>query len=416
MNIVLILQIIFVFALIMFIHELGHFIFAKRAGIFVREFSLGLGPKIFTFKKGETWYTLRILPFGAYVRMAGEDPEIIEVKSGQVISIKLNSFGEISDMHLSDTKYQSIKVEEIDLEHKLYVLGTDENDKEASYPVARDAIMHYENKDIQIAPWDRQFGSKSIRDRFAAILAGPIFNIILAVMLFFSFTMMLGVPSNQVMLGEVVENSPADQAGLLVGDIILGANGKSLDEYENITKVIQDSPGKPLDLTVERNGVISVITVIPEDQQNTGKGLIGVQLKQLFEKATFSQATVAAFTTTADMTTVIFDGFKKIITGNVTMDDIAGPVGIMQIIGEAARAGIAMLIYWAGVLSLYLGIFNLLPIPALDGSRLLFLSLEGVRGKPIDPQRESMVHLVGFALLMLLMVVVTVNDISRFFN
>jgi len=113
---------------------------------------------------------------------------------------------------------------------------------------------------------------------------------------------------------------------------------------------------------------------------------------------------------------MIFDGFRMIVTGNVSMNDLAGPVGILQITGQAAKQGLAMLIYWAGILSLYLGIFNLLPIPALDGSRLLFLSLEGVRGKPIDPQKESVVHLVGFALLMLLMIVVTVNDVSKFFN
>jgi len=415
-NLLLIFEIILVFVLIMFIHELGHFLLAKRAGIFVREFSLGLGPKLFRIKKGETWYSLRILPFGAYVRMAGEDPEVIEIKAGQEIGVLLNRSGEVADILLNDRKGIKIQVEEHDLERKLFIKGLNDEGKTVTYPVARDAVMHYEDKEIQIAPWDRQFGSKTIKERFAAIFAGPIFNIILAVILFFAVTMMLGVPSEQIMLGEVTSGSPAEQAGLLEGDIIIGVNGDNLTVETNIVSIIQESLGKPLDMAVERNGVIQVITVTPQDIEQTGKGLIGVQLKQIYEAATFGQAAGSAFKTTAEMTAMIFDGFRMIVTGNVSMNDLAGPVGILQITGQAAKQGLAMLIYWAGILSLYLGIFNLLPIPALDGSRLLFLSLEGVRGKPIDPQKESVVHLVGFALLMLLMIVVTVNDVSRFFN
>lgn len=419
MTIVQIIEIILVFAGLMFIHELGHFIFAKRAGILVREFSLGLGPKLFSIKKGETQYSLRILPFGAYVRMAGEDPEITDVKTGMTAGLKFNTNGLVSDIYLGKnaTADKKIKIDDFDLEQDLYIKGTFEGETEVFYKLSRDALIHSEDKKItQIAPLDRQFGSKTIGQRFATVLAGPVFNIIMAIILFFAVALMLGTPASSVLINAVNSDSPAEVAGLQKGDIILGIDDITYETNEQLLLAIQNSPGKELNLRIDRNGEIIYTPVIPKADEGTGKGLIGVEVGHVWEDITVSQAVSSAFNRTAELTTLIFKGFGQMISGDVKLDDVAGPVGIMQITGQAAKEGIAFLIDWAGILSLYLGIFNLLPIPALDGSRLMFLSIEGVRGKPVDPKRESMVHLVGFAFLMLLMVVVTINDVSRFFN
>jgi len=418
LNILLIIEIIMVFAALMFIHELGHFIFAKKAGIFVREFSLGLGPKLVSIKKGETQYSLRILPFGAYVRMAGEDPEVVEIKSGQTIGLKLDN-SMVTDIYFKDSMNgasQQIKVDNVDLERAMIIEGTLENGDFVTYSVSRETIMHYENKQIQIAPWDRQFGSKSIIDRFSTVLAGPVFNIILTIILLFTISLMVGVPTDQIKLGPIQSDSPAQQAGLLEGDVLISINNQPIQSDSDFISQVQDSPGKQVELTVERNGVKKEFTVVPKDLNNNGKGLIGVTLMQVQKDATLIEASSASIKNTAKMTTMIFDGFKMILTGNVGMNDLAGPVGIMKITSDAAKQGFATLMNWAAILSLYLGIFNLLPIPALDGSRLLFITIEGLRGRPIDPQKESMVHLVGFAFLMLLMIVVTVNDVTRIFN
>lgn len=416
LNIVLILEIVLVFAALMFFHELGHFLFAKKAGIFVREFSLGLGPKLFSFKKRETQYSLRILPFGAYVRMAGEDPEVVEIKDGQTLALKLDSKGKVTDIYFDEKDFSKgiiIRVKSADLERELTIKGYDQDEHLVNYSLSRETVMHYEKQSVQIAPWDRQFGSKSILDRFATILAGPVFNIILTIVLFFVVAMMVGVPSEQVSFGKVNPGSPADKAGIQQGDIVLSVDNTPIKKDTELIEKIQKSPGKELILKIERNGTTKEITVIPEEK--SGKGLIGVEVGHLREEATIPKAASSAVTNTAKMTALILDSFRLLFSGNVGMNDLAGPVGIMKITSDAAKQGMATLINWAGMLSLYLGIFNLLPIPALDGSRLLFLTIEGVRGKPIDPQKESMVHLVGFALLMLLMIIVTVNDVSKIF-
>lgn len=419
LNLLLIIEIILVFAGLMFIHELGHFIFAKKAGILVREFSLGLGPKLFSIRKGETQYSLRILPFGAYVRMAGEDPEISDVKTGITAGLKFNGNGLVSEIYLGKniTADKKVKIDDFDLERDLYLKGTLEDETQVFYKLSRDALIYSEDKKItQIAPLDRQFSSKTIGQRFSTVLAGPVFNIIMAVILFFVVALMLGTPASSVLINAVSSDSPAEVAGLQKGDIILGIDDITFETNEQLLLAIQNSPGEEINLRIDRNGDIFHTPVIPKADEGTGKGLIGVEVGYVWEEITLSQAVSSAFNRTAELTTLIFKGFGQLISGDVKLDDVAGPVGIMQITGKAAKEGIAFLIDWAGILSLYLGIFNLLPIPALDGSRLLFLSIEGVRGKPIDPKRESMVHLVGFAFLMLLMVIVTINDVSRFFN
>ena len=414
LSLILILEIVLVFGALMFIHELGHFLFAKKAGILVREFSLGLGPKLFSFKKGETQYSLRILPFGAFVRMAGEDPEIADLKTGQKIGIKLNQKGRVTDIYLEKGNYDNkIKVDNFDLEHDLFIEGTTENDIEVKYKLTRDALIHTDKKKkMQIAPWNRQFSSKSIKDRFATIIAGPVFNIFLAILLFISIGVFFGVPGSSVIVTDIQEGTPADYADFQVGDELLGIDDITYESYNELLYEIRTSPEEELNLRIERDGQISYIPVAPEKMED-GSGRIGINTEHTWKDIPTTQAIKNGFNNSIEYTVLIFEGFGQLIAGKVGMDDVAGPVGIMTITGQAAQMGIPYLMNWAGILSLYLGIFNLLPVPALDGSRLMFLSLEAVRGKPVDPKKESMVHFIGFALLMLLMVVVTINDISR---
>ncbi len=418
LNIFNILQIILVFGALMFIHELGHFLFAKKAGIFVREFSLGIGPKLFSFKKGETKYSLRILPFAAFVRMAGEDPEIIEIKTGQTIGVERDRKGVITDIYTDkDVKRQleRLKIEEIDLEHKLFISGVDIEEQQVSYPVARNAVIHEEKNEFQIAPWDRQFGSKSIKDRFAAIFAGPLFNILFTIILFFIVALMVGIPTTEIEIAGVNTGSPAETAGLHKGDVIVAIDNQAIESDNQLINMISNASGKELSMLVDRSGETVNVKVTPKSDES-GEGKIGVALTRKMEDATVIEASKASITNTVKMTVMIIDGFGKLFSGHLSMNDVAGPVGILKVTSDAAKQGVPTLINWAAILSLYLGIFNLLPIPALDGSRLVFISIEAFRGKPIDPRKESMVHFIGFAFLMLLMLVVSVNDFSKIFH
>lgn len=415
-TIILVIEIVVAFFAMMFVHELGHFIFAKRAGILVREFSIGMGPKLFSIKKGETKYSLRLLPLGAYVSMAGEDPEISDIKTGQTIGISTDSKGIVNELYLKKSKHKKIKIEEIDLEHDLFIKGYNENNELNKFAVSNDAVIHYEEKVFQIAPWDRQFRSKSILDRFSAIIAGPLFNMIFALLLFFTITFVAGVPTNQVEIGDISDGSPAEEVGLQSGDIITGIDNLVFESSEELVAKIQSSPDIEIDLIVQREGTQMIVPVIPEDADGDGIGLIGFRPIQIYSDATISQVIVNGSAEFVNWIGVIFESFEMLVSGDVSMDEISGPVGIVKVTSDAAKAGFITLMRWTAVLSLYLGIFNLLPIPALDGSRLLFILLEAIRRKPIDPQKEGMVHFIGFAFLILLMVFVTINDISNLFS
>lgn len=407
------LQIVFMFFLLVTLHEWGHFYFAKRAGILVREFAIGFGPKLFSYKKGETTYTLRMLPVGGYVRMAGEDPEIVQVNRGQTIGVKLAD-DRVTHLYLDrlDQRSNAVlgEVEQIDLEKDLFIkLNAD--GESVRFPVHPQALMVTRGKETQIAPWDRQFGSKSIGSRALSIFAGPAMNFLLAFILFLAFMVLSGVATN-VKLGKVESGSPAEAAGLKPGDIILNVNGEEIDaEARKLTTLIHASQDKPMTWIIERNKEQMQKSVTPRDNQGTP--MVGIALDYDTRSVTISEAFGGAWDNMTFVTKQILIGFKQLVFGQFKMDDLGGPVRIVEVSGQYAKAGPAPMIFWSALLSLYLGIFNLLPIPALDGSRLVFLGVEAVRGRPVDPSRESMVHFIGFAMLMLLMIAVTYNDILR---
>ncbi|WP_394583674.1 RIP metalloprotease RseP [Cytobacillus firmus] len=412
---------IVIFGALVFFHELGHLIFAKRAGILCREFAIGFGPKVFSFKKNETVYTIRLLPIGGFVRMAGEDPEMVEIKPGYRIGLILDKNEEVSKIILNNKdKYPDariVEVEDADIEHTLVIKGYVEGEEDESiriFKVSRSAVLVEDGTETLIAPYDRQFASKTLGQRTMAIFAGPMMNFVLAFIVFVLIALLQGIPTNEPALGKLTPDGAAYEAGLKEGDMVQSVDGAEISSWSDVVEIIRKNPSEELEFLVERNGQEHTILVTPKVQDVEGEkiGIIGVYSPM--EKSPLKAITYGA-KETYFWTKEIFVMLGKLVTGQFSIDALSGPVGIYVSTDTVAKSGIYYLMKWAGILSINLGIMNLLPIPALDGGRLMFFAVEAVRGKPIDRHKEGMVHFIGFALLMLLMLVVTWNDIQRFF-
>lgn len=411
---------IIVFGSLVFFHELGHFIFAKRAGIMVREFAIGFGPKILGLTRGETLYTIRLLPLGGYVRMAGEDLDSVELQPGFRLAVLLNKDEKVEKIYLNQNKQLPdmlfLEVEKADLEKGLYIEGYDEDDRPVRYRVSRNAAIVENGKETLIAPYDRQFGSKSVGNRAMTIFAGPLFNFILAFFLFVILGFWQGVPTYEPVIKEVTDNSPAMAAGMENGDLVTAIDGEPIESWQELSLIIQENPGKKLTFEVLRNGDTFTMDITPKEvtQKKVTFGQIGVTYESPVEENPWKAIPYGAEQTITWIKEIL-RLLGMLVTGQFTIDALSGPVGIYKATEEVAKWGVASLMNWAAVLSINLGIMNLLPLPALDGGRLLFFGFEAVRGKPIDRQKEGMVHFVGIMLLMVLMIIVTWNDIQRFF-
>ncbi|HEY8875765.1 MAG TPA: RIP metalloprotease RseP [Desulfosporosinus sp.] len=348
------LAIVFVFGSMVMIHELGHYMVAKWIGVKVIEYSFGFGPKLFGYQGKETLYALRIIPLGGFVKLHGMDPEI------------------------------------------------DENGKDVIAPI------HDE----------RSFMNKPVWQRMAVIVAGPIMNFVLAIILFVGVFAYLGIPTpaSTNIVGSLAPGKPAVTAGIQPGDTILAVNNESTLDWTGLTQVIWAKPDQVLSLTVERgkDKQRQTVSVKAEKDAPTGHGMIGIAPEIIYTHASILQSTRYGLERTFDFTKTIMGLLTQMITGKIPAD-VGGPVMIAQVIGEGAHQGLANLLSLTGVLSIQLGLINLFPIPALDGSRLIFLLIEGVRGKPLQAEKENMIHLVGFVLLMALMIAVTYKDILRIF-
>jgi regulator of sigma E protease len=258
----------------------------------------------------------------------------------------------------------------------------------------------------------RGYLRKPVFARFLTILAGPMMNFLLAVVILAGY--FATVPSHpSTTLGQVQERCgavtcPAYQAGLRVGDKVLAINGTPVTTWDDVLALVGNSNGKPLTFQVERAGAKEQIQVQP--RQLDGQWRIGIG--SAFERLPLGEAIRAGGRMTLSIIGLILEGLGKMITGTAK-PDLQGPIGITRTIAESAQQGLSTLLTLTAYLSINLGLFNLLPIPALDGSRLIFLTVEGVRGRRIDPRRENMVHLVGFLLLLGLMVVTAYSDILR---
>ena len=413
------------FGLLVFVHEWGHLIFAKRAGMLVREFAIGFGPKIFSFIRNETLYTIRILPIGGYVRVAGEDPEIIELKPGHHIAIELNDEGKVKHIIVNEKdKYPNsypLEVESIDLDHDLYIEGYAPQDMETKkrYEVDRKAFFIMDGIKTQIAPYDRQFASKSVGQRAMQLFAGPMMNFILALVIFFIIGLFQGVPTDKAIIGEVMPDTPAEKAGLTEGDRILEVDSKRVSDWIEFTEIVRQNANNEIELIITRNDTEEILRITPQEaiiEEEPGEKITIGQVGVLpaYEKSLI-KTIVYGVNLTYDTTKLIIENLILLITGQVSIELLSGPVGIYDATDQIVQTGFINYLMWTAMLSINLGIINLVPLPALDGGRLLFVGIEAVRGKPIDPQKEGFVHVIGFLLLMLLMIVVTWNDIQRLF-
>ncbi|MFD1928668.1 RIP metalloprotease RseP [Sporosarcina siberiensis] len=414
---------IIIFGSLVFFHELGHFLFAKRAGIMVREFAIGMGPKILGITKGETLYTVRLLPLGGYVRMAGEDLDKIELQPGFRVGLTFTETGEVKKVYLnrnvSNPDVLFLETESSDFDKELFIEGYNDDGELVRFDISKTAVVVEKGVETIIAPYDRQFDSKSLGHRAMTIFAGPLFNFILAFFIFLAIGLIQGVPTvptNEPIISDVNNDGPASKAGMEKDDFVKEVNGEPVKTWTEFAEIIQANPEVPLKIQVERRTDLVLLEVIPKKLTEAGKdyGQIGVIYADPVEKNVLK-----AFYFGGEQTVLwfkrIFELLGMLVTGKFTLDDLNGPVGIYKATETVAQFGIFSLMNWAAVLSINLGIMNLLPLPALDGGRLLFFLFEAVRGKPIDRQKEGMVHFVGIMLLMVLMLVVTWNDIQTFF-
>ncbi len=333
MNIIIAL---IIFSIIILFHELGHFLLAKKNGIRVNEFCLGLGPTLVGFTKGETKYSLKLLPFGGACMMEGED-------------------GESQD--------------------------------------------------------ERAFNSKSVWARMSVVAAGPVFNFIMA-----------GVGFDRPVLSSVAEGFPAAEAGLQAGDEIISINGSRIHFFREISQFSIFHSGETAKVVYERDGERNTVTLTPKLDQESGKSRLGMNGSTYRERGTFLETISHSFYEVKYLISSTIESLRMLVTGKVGLKDLSGPVGIVKVMGDtydtsqsAGGTGMAILsmVNFSIFLSANLGIMNLLPLPALDGGRLLFLIIEAIRRKKIDPEKEGMVHFVGLVALMALMILVMFNDIRN---
>ena len=418
------LSFILVFGIIVIVHEFGHFYFAKKAGVLVREFSIGMGPKLFQTHKNETSYTIRVLPLGGYVLMAGyEDEE--DIRLGMSALLTLDEQNRVTEINLSDDNIQvdgvPVDVLDYDFEHELYLKGSIAGNMEdvMTYDVNEDAVIIQEDGTIhQIAPAHRQIQNASLLNRVLTNFGGPLNNFLLAIVAFTIFAFLQGgVPSAEPILGEIQEESPAAVAGLEKGDQILTIEENVIKTWNEMVLTVQEHPEEALTFEVKKSdGQVVEQEITPalhQTEDGIEYGLIGVEVLM---NDSFKDIIVFGFTETWAYMKVIVISISMLVTGRLSLDNLGGPIAIFSMTSEVTRmAGILGIINFIGFLSVNLGLMNLLPIPGLDGGKLLLNIVEGIRGKPISEEKQTIITLVGVVLLILLMLFVTWNDIQRYF-
>ena len=350
---------ILVLGLLIFVHELGHFLVAKACGIRVLKFSLGFGPRLVGKTIGDTEYLISALPLGGYVKMLGENPD---------------------EQNLSS-----------------------------------------EERAVS-------FSHKAVWQRFLVILAGPACNFLFPIVLFWIIFLAVGVPYpvDSGVIGQVRPDSPAAQAGLKSGDRIVAINGNKIAGWQDVLNGIKDSGGKPLSIAVIRGQVSQEMTVTPA--LDNAKNIYGEKVEQRYmigivkddetrlERVGPIQALADAWRQSWMYVELTVTGFVKIIQHVIPASELGGPILIAQIAGQQMERGWMSLCYFMGLLSVNLAVLNLLPVPVLDGGHLFFLTLEGIRRKPLAERAQMVAQQIGLALLGMLMVFVFYNDIVRLFH
>lgn len=414
-----ILTFILVFGIIVVVHEFGHFYFAKKSGILVREFAIGMGPKIFAhIGKDGTAYTIRILPLGGYVRMAGWGDDTTEIKTGTPVSLTLTDDGKVKRINLSGKRLDQtalpMQVTQFDFEDKLFIKGL-VLEEEKTFAVDHDAtVVEADGTEVRIAPLDVQYQNATIWGKLITNFAGPMNNFILGVVVFWILIFMQGgvrdVDTNQF---HVMPQGALAKVGVPETAQITKIGSHEVSNWESLIQAVEsetkDKTAPTLDVTIFENGSDKQVTVTPEESQ--GRYLLGVQPGI---KSDFVSMFVGGFTTAADSALRILSALKNLIF-QPDLNKLGGPVAIFKASSDAAKNGIENVLYFLAVISINIGIFNLIPIPALDGGKIVLNILEAIRRKPLKQEIETYVTLAGVVIMVVLMIAVTWNDIMRLF-
>ena len=414
-----ILTFILVFGIIVVVHEFGHFYFAKKSGILVREFAIGMGPKIFAhIGKDGTAYTIRILPLGGYVRMAGWGDDTTEIKTGTPVSLTLTDDGKVKRINLSGKKLDQtalpMQVTQFDFEDKLFIKGL-VLEEEKTFAVDHDAtVVEADGTEVRIAPLDVQYQNATIWGKLITNFAGPMNNFILGVVVFWILIFMQGgvrdVDTNQF---HIMPQGALAKVGVPETAQITKIGSHEVSNWESLIQAVEsetkDKTAPTLDVTISENGSDKQVTVTPEESQ--GRYLLGVQPGI---KSDFVSMFVGGFTTAADSALRILSDLKNLIF-QPDLNKLGGPVAIFKASSDAAKNGIENVLYFLAIISINIGIFNLIPIPALDGGKIVLNILEAIRRKPLKQEIETYVTLAGVVIMVVLMIAVTWNDIMRLF-
>ena len=414
-----ILTFILVFGIIVVVHEFGHFYFAKKSGILVREFAIGMGPKIFAhIGKDGTAYTIRILPLGGYVRMAGWGDDTTEIKTGTPVSLTLTDDGKVKRINLSGKKLDQtalpMQVTQFDFEDKLFIKGL-VLEEEKTFAVDHDAtVVEADGTEVRIAPLDVQYQNATIWGKLITNFAGPMNNFILGVVVFWILIFMQGgvrdVETNQF---HVMPQGALAKVGVPETAQITKIGSHEISNWESLIQAVEaetkDKTAPTLDVTISEKGSDKQVTVTPEESQ--GRYLLGVQSGI---KSDFLSMFVGGFTTAADSALRILSALKNLIF-QPDLNKLGGPVAIFKESSDAAKNGIENVLYFLAMISINIGIFNLIPIPALDGGKIVLNILEAIRRKPLKQEIETYVTLAGVVIMVVLMIAVTWNDIMRLF-
>jgi len=498
---------IFVLGLVILIHELGHFVMAKRANILCHEFSLGMGPILWSKRINETLYCIRAIPIGGYVMMAGEEVQEEVVKEGQIVRLVFDDFNNVEKIiidHENDKyeQYEKVTIYNVDLRGE-----NNEPLQLNDYTVKRDAFYVFKKRELQIAPIERSFESKTKMERFLAMFAGPFMNFVLAFFIFILVNLIVGFPDMEnTVVGALESDYPAAKE-LVEGDKIISIDRVNVNNWDDISNELNENPTDRLvEFVVLRDGVEETVYITPiiffySVGFHSKEGVINelalgeVNVETRAGKAGFLEddviLTIDAVTmnTWSDIATsfndnvygdeMIFEGLRGTDTVSIaitpynhdlvlsqgieivdsfvgispiyefdffrsfgasvddikvsammiftTLDllfsndqvgvgDLAGPVGIYSITSRALSAGFISFLTWTALLSVNLGVINLLPIPALDGGRLVFLGYEVITTKKPNRRVENTLHYAMYVMLMGLFIYITFNDILRLFN
>lgn len=414
-----VLTFIFVFGLIVVVHEFGHYYFAKKSGIMVREFSIGMGPKLLSFHKNNTTYTLRLLPIGGYVRMAGLGEDSDDLQKGMQVTIQLNERDEVVLINTNQRQHIEgipLQVTDFDLVDQLFIQGFVMGDETQNqrYVVHHDAfIIEEDGTKLQIAPRDVQFDAARLPHRMLTNIAGPLNNFILAIILFMMVAFMQGgVPATEETNIMVDSKAPAAMAGIKNHAEILAINQQKVHNWEEITQVISQSNSN-IAIKVKQEGETKTMNVKPKYIREDGKRRALIGIRPAMNESLWAKLKYG-FTATIDNSLSIFKALGNLFT-DFSLNKLGGPVAIFKMSETVANSGVIMVLSFTAMLSINIGIINLLPIPALDGGKLVLNIYEAVRGKPLDPKKEGILTAIGFALVMILMILVTWNDIQRYF-